>query len=210
VSRRIWIGLCQVLVLVWLVPAVATAQTGTQPQPVDASSMPPPSRTWVVFGGAPTTLRGDCTFCEVEGREFRYNHTWSLAANVGIRLSSRMDAGAEVAWVPATTVAGDPFRTTFLLGIAQFRPWESQGFFLKGGAGMAFVRNWLFADRTLTQKALAVAIGGGWVFRRSERVGVQIYATQHAAALGDFELPEGTLENVMGNFWSIGAAVVFR
>ena len=122
-----------------------------------------------------------------------------------------MDVGVEVAWVPATTEAGDAFRTTFLVGVAQFRPWNSQGFFIKGGMGMAFVRNWLFAaDSPITQKALAVAIGGGWAFRRDKRLGFQIYGTQHTAALGDFELRDGTLENVMGNFWSLGAAVVIR
>lgn len=30
-----------------------------------------------------------------------------------------------------------------LNGIAQFHPWISKGFFVKGGAAMAFVRNWL-------------------------------------------------------------------
>ena len=81
------------------------------------------SRTWVVIGAAPTTLRGDCTFCEVEGREALYNHAWSLVADAGIRVNSRMDAGIEVAWVPAETGPGDTFRTTFLIGVAQFRPW---------------------------------------------------------------------------------------
>jgi hypothetical protein len=41
--------------------------------------------------------------------------------------------------------------------------------------GMAFVRNWLFAaDTPITQKALAVAIGGGWAFRPDKRFGFQI------------------------------------
>ena len=197
-SRRARVALCCTVALVWLAPAAAA--TGAQP-----------SRAWVVIGGAPTTLRGDCTFCEVEGREARYIHAWSLVADVGVRVNSRMDTGIEVAWVPATTEAGDTFRTAFLVGVAQFRPWDSQGFFIKGGMGMAFVRNWLFdADTPITQKALAVAIGGGWAFRRNERVGVQIYGAQHAAALGDSDLRDGTLENVMGNFWSLGAAVVIR
>ena len=92
----------------------------------------------------------------------------------------------------------------------QLRPWESSGFFVKGGMGMAFVRNWLFAGAPITQKALALAIGTGWEFRRSERIGFQVYGAQHAAALGDFELRDETLENVMGNYWSVGAALVIR
>ena len=208
-SRRGRGALCCTVTLVWLSSGVA-AQNARPAQPAETTSESDLSRAWVVIGGAKNTLGGDCTFCAEEGFERRYNHGWSLLADVGGRVNNRMDAGIEVVWIPETTLEGDTFRTTFLVGVAQFRPWGSQGFFIKGGMGMAFVRNWLFADRRITQKALAVAIGGGWAFRRNERVGVQIYAAQHVAALGDFELPEGTLENVMGNFWSLGAAVVFR
>ena len=206
-SRRIHLTMLRAMVLVCLTPAAAAAQD----QAADTAQVSEPHRGWFVFGGAPTTVRGDCTFCEVEGREANYLHTWSLVADVGVRVSSRLDTGIEVAWVPATTVDGDTFRSTFVIGVAQFRPWDSQGFFLKAGMGMAFVRNWLFAaDTPITQKAPALAIGGGWAFRRDKRLGFQIYGAQHVAALGDFELREGTLENVMGNFWSLGAAVVIR
>ena len=210
-SRRTRVALCQTLVLIWLAPALAAAQNAPQVQPADATSaVPGPSRVWVVIGGAEATIRGDCTFCEVEGREASYIDTWSLVADVGVRVNSRMDTGVEAVWVPGTTRDGDTFRTTFLVGVAQFRPWGSQGFFIKGGMGMAFVRSWLFAGAPITQKALAVAIGGGWAFRRDKRLGFQIYGAQHVAALGDFELRDGTLENGMGNFWSLGAAVVLR
>ena len=203
-SRRHGAALCCTVALVWLAPVVAAAQNAP---PADAHS----SRAWVVIGGGPATLRGDCTFCEDEGREARYDHGWNLLADVGVRVNSRMDTGIEVAWVPATTEAGDTVRTTFLIGVAQFRPWGSKGFFIKGGMGMAFVRNWIFAaDTPITQKALALAIGGGWAFRRDKRLGFQIHAAQHVAALGDFEARDGPLENVMGNFWSLGAAVVIR
>jgi hypothetical protein len=192
---------------IYLLPALAAAQTAAPVQPDAALEG---SKAWVVIGGAATTIRGDCTFCELEGFEAEYNHTWSLLADLGVRLSPRMDAGAEVAWVPATTRDGDSFRTTFVLGVAQFRPWESRGFFVKGGMGMAFVRNWLFAGAPLTQKALSVVIGTGWEFRRSERIGFQVFGTQHAAALGDFDLRDETIENVLGNFWSFGGGVVIR
>ena len=188
-------------------PALAAAQTDVSVRPDAAQSG---SRAWAVIGGAATTLRGDCTFCELEQFETRYNHTWSLLADIGVRVNPRMGVGVEVAWVPATTRVGDTFRTTFLLGVAKFRPWESSGFFVKGGMGMAFVRNWLFAGAPITQKALALAIGTGWEFRRSERIGFQVYGAQHAAALGDFELRDETLENVMGNYWSVGGALVIR
>ncbi len=206
-SRRRRAALCSTIALVWLAPVVAVAQNAPQVPPADAH----PSRAWVVLGGAQSNLRGDCTFCEVEGIEARYSHSWSLVGDIGVRINSRTDAGLDVAWVPGTTRGGAPFRATFLLGVVQFRPWESQGFFVKGGMGMAFVRNFLVEDESpIIQKALAVVIGGGWAFRPDKRLGFQVHATQHVAALGDFETREGTQENVMGNFWSLGAAVVFR
>ena len=53
-------------------------------------------------------------------------------------------SAAELFWMPVDS-AGGRIRTTHLDAVAQFRPWASQGFFLKGGAGMAFVRNWVDA-----------------------------------------------------------------
>ena len=50
----------------------------------------------------------------------------------------------------------------------------------------------------------------GWTFRRNERVGVQIFGAQHVASLGDLETSLGTVENVIANFWSVGATLVIR
>ena len=56
----------------------------------------------------------------------------------------------------------------------------------------------------------SVIIGGGWAFRPASRFGVQVFASQHAAAVGDFQTGGEPIENVMGNVWSFGAALVFR
>jgi hypothetical protein len=37
-----------------------------------------------------------------------------------------------------------------------------------------------------------------------------VFATLNAAALGDLETSDRTIENVMGNFWSVGGAIVIR
>lgn len=134
-----------------------------------------------------------------------------MLANVGYRVNDRMDVGAEIFWMPVDTREGR-IRTTHLDALAQFRPWASQGFFLKGGAGMAFVRNWVDAigPEAINQKALSVVIGAGWAFRRAERVGLQLFGSQHVAALGDLKTPDDDVEDVVGNFWSLGAAVVIR
>jgi len=200
-------GLC--LLLFVLAPALARGQAAPQaPAPADSSSQAVTSRTWIVLGASATTLRGTCQFCEIDTG---YRHTWGLLADIGFRLNPRADVGAEVLWVPATSEAGDEIRTTYLVAVGQFRPWTSAGFFLKGGAGMAFVRNFVFdLESPALQKALAVHFGGGWHFRADKRVGYEVFGTQHVAALGDFALREGTVQDVMGNYWSIGGALVFR
>jgi hypothetical protein len=122
-----------------------------------------------------------------------------------------MDVGAEFFWVPMNTESGT-IRSTHFDAVAQFRPWHTKGFFLKGGAGMAFVRNWVdvLGPDAINSKALSVVIGGGWVFRPEKRVGVELFVSQHAAAIGDLQTAETDVPDVMGNFWSIGVALVFR
>jgi hypothetical protein len=191
-----------------LVPATGFAQSpaldpaGTRPED------PPASRLWLVAGGAFLAQRGDCQTCE---DEFEYRQAGALLADIGYSVTRRMDVGGELFWTSAETMSGH-IRTTQLDAVAQFRPWSSRGFFVKGGAGMAFVRNWVDASGPdpIDSKALSVMIGGGWAFRPGERVGMQIFAMQHASALGDLQTATGQIADVVGNFWSIGAAIVFR
>jgi hypothetical protein len=166
------------------------------------------SRLWLVAGGASVTLRGDCQTCE---EEFPYRHGGGVLVNVGYRVNARVDIGAELFWVPIETASGY-MKGTHVDAVAQFRPWSAHGFFVKGGAGMAFVRNWVDVSGpdAFNQKSLSVVVGAGWVFRPAKRVGLQLFATQHAIALGDLQTSAGTINDVMGNMWSAGAALVFR
>ena len=187
------------LALAWFIPVSALAQ-GLQPAP--------PSRLWIVAGGASGTLRGFCQDCE---QDVPFRHGGALVGNAGYRVSSRMDVGADLFWMQWRNESGR-IRATAIDAVAQFRPWSSKGFFLKGGAGMAFVRNWVDAvgPEAINSKALSVVIGGGWAFRRDEKVGLQLFATQHVAALGDLQSAGTTYADVTGNLWSLGASVVIR
>jgi len=189
-----------------LMPAAGLAQEA--PATRDTQPAAPASRLWLVAGGASTTMRGACQTCE---EDTPYRHSGSVLGTLGYRVDQRMDVGAEVFWVPAETASGR-IRTTHVDAVAQFRPWASQGFFLKGGAGMAFVRNWVDAvgPDALNSKALSVVIGGGWHFRPASRLGLELFASQHAAAIGDIKTADADVPDVMGNFWSIGAAIVIR
>jgi hypothetical protein len=180
--------------------------------PAEATAQPPspplPSRLWLTIGAASATLRGDCQTCETD---YPYRHDGSVLGNAGYRVNQRMDVGAEVFWVPMGTAQGT-IRTTHFDAVAQFRPWASQGFFMKGGAGMAYVRNWIdtISSDSINSKALSVVIGAGWEFRPRRRVGFQVFGSQHVAAIGDLATADGDVPDVVGNFWSIGASIVIR
>ena len=199
-SRGPCIVLCATVFLV-LAPGVAVAQ----PKPESANTLP---KLWLVGGGALVTMRGDCQVCE---EDYPYRHAPSVLVNIGYRVNERMDVGGEVFWVSADTVSGR-IRTTHFDAVAQFRPWSSQGFFVKGGAGMGFVRNWVdvIGPGAENSKALSLVIGGGWVFRPADRVGLQVFVSQHAGALGDLATAESDVQDVIGNFWSLGVGIVFR
>ena len=154
-SMHTWVrGLC----LLALAPAMAFAQAA--PQAPSSQPAGGASRVWFVAGGAFATMRGDCQTCE---EDFPYRHAGAVLVDVGYRANPRMDVGAEVYWMPIDTSQGT-IRTTHIDAVAQFRPWASQGFFLKGGAGMAFVRNWVdvLGSDSFNEKALSVIIGAGW------------------------------------------------
>jgi hypothetical protein len=191
-----WLWMC---VFVWLIPAPAMAQ---EAQP------PSPSRLWIVVGGASGTLRGHCQDC---AQDFPFRHGPALTGDAGYRVNPRMDVGVDVFWMQWRNDSGR-IRATAIDAVAQFRPWTSKGFFLKGGAGMAFVRNWVhtIGPHPDDSKALAVVFGGGWEFNPKGRLGLQLFATQHVGALGDLQTTNGAVADVTGNFWSLGAAIVIR
>ena len=199
---------CSVIATLWL---ASTALAQTPP----ASGAPGVTQTpqtlpklWFVAGVASTTVKGDCQTCEEEAP---YRHTSGVLANVGYRTNERMDVGAEILWVPASSSSGR-IRSLHFDAVAQFRPWATHGFFVKGGAGMAFVRNWIDATggTAINSKALSVVIGTGWAFRRTSRIGWQLFGSQHVAALGDLVTADAEVPDVVGNFWSFGGALVIR
>jgi hypothetical protein len=202
-TRRL-AALARAMLLLVLISGTAAAQN-TLPAPSAE-----PGRLWIVAGGSATTVLGDCTDCPAD----TYLHTGGVFGIVGKSLTPRTNAGLEVFWVPATSAGGDSIRTTYVMGSLQFRPWSSSGFFVRTSAGMAFVRNWIVTTETGSEsfisKAFALEIGGGWEWRLAPRLGTQIFGAQHAAALGDLMTSTSKVENVMGNFWSVGAAIVIH
>lgn len=191
--------------VLWISSGLATAQ-----QPASAAPASTASRWWVMGGGTSTTLLGDCTDCEITN----YLHTGGVIGGAGVALNSRTDIGAEILWIPTTLTNGDELRATYLLASVRFRPSRTRGFFVKAGSGVAFLKNWLSTFDTgappLRSKAFALDVGAGWEWRLTNRFGVQAFGAQHVAALGDLETSDRTVENVIGNFWSVGGAIIVR
>jgi hypothetical protein len=196
------------LALILILTRAAGAQPAAQAPPGDATGVGGSSRAWFVAGTAFATVRGDCQTCE---GDYPYRHSASVLANIGFQVNPRMDVGAEVFWMPVDTADGR-VNTTHIDAVTQFRPWASQGFFVKGGAGMAFLRNWVDAvgPDAINSKNLSVVIGAGWVLRPTARLGLQLFGAQHVSAIGDLQTSAGDIPDVVGNFWSLGAGVVIR
>ena len=195
----------QILLLLVVSAGIASAQGATPPSSSSSYGWQP----WIVVGGSSTTLLGDCTDCPAD----TYVHDGGVLGIVGTPLTPRTDIGAQVFWVPTSSAAGDPIKTTYVMGTFQFRPWGSSGFFVRFSSGMAFVRNWVVDTDTstsFTSKAFALEIGGGWEWRFARHFGTQVFGSQHVAALGDLETATTRVENVMGNFWSVGGVIVIR
>ena len=195
----------QILLLLVVSAGIASAQGATPPSSSSSDGWQP----WIVVGGSSTTLLGDCTDCPAD----TYIHDGGVLGIVGTPLTPRTDIGAQVFWVPTSSAAGDPINTTYVMGTFQFRPWGSSGFFVRFSSGMAFVRNWVVDTDTstsFTSKAFALEIGGGWEWRFARHFGTQVFGSQHVAALGDLETATTRVENVMGNFWSVGGGIVIR
>lgn len=191
------------LLLLCASASIASAQSAT-------SSSSGGWKPWIVAGGSSTTLLGDCTDCPAD----TYVHDGGVLAIVGTPLTPRTDVGVELFWVPSSSAAGDKINSTYVMGTFQFRPWGSKGFFFRASSGMAFVRNWIVtttsASESFTSKAFALEIGGGWEWRFGRRFGTQLFGSQHVATLGDLETGTTRVENVVGNFWSVGGGIVIR
>ena len=195
----------QILLLLVVSAGIASAQGATPPSSSSSDGWQP----WIVVGGSSTTLLGDCTDCPAD----TYIHDGGVLGIVGTPLTPRTDIGGQIFWVPSSSAAGEPINTTYVMGTFQFRPWGGSGFFVRLSSGMAFVRNWVVDTDTstsFTSKAFALEIGGGWEWRFSRRFGTQVFGSQHVAALGDLQGSTQRVENVMGNFWSVGGGIVIR
>jgi hypothetical protein len=189
-----------------MLPARVEAQSGPA-APSQASSL------WLTAGGGFSSQKGDCSSCT---GDVVYVKSGNLVIDIGARGNSQLDGALELIWAPSKMRTGDDLRVTFLMGVGQYRPLKNHGFFVKGGMGVAFVRNWVIdvtndVTPAFTTNAMALTYGAGWEVRSRGRFGLQVFGTHSVVALGDLTVTGGsTAEDVIGNVWTFGASIVIR
>ena len=203
---------CITLALSLAGAGIAGAQTQTEPTSSQGPNTGP--GLWITAGGGGVLARGHCSTCSREG-EFLYSS--GLLVDAGIQINRRVDAGIEVSLVRTRIENLDPIRTTFVLGVGQFRPWVDRGLSLRGGMGIGFVGNGIYnptqpsLEPPFTTNAMAVVLGIAWEFLRQESLTLQILGTPHVAALGELTTATGRpIQDVVGNYWLVGGALVIR
>ncbi len=188
-------------------PAVPQAVPGVQPIG---------SKWWLVAGGGFSMVRAGCEMC---GRAGVFTNSKGIFFDVGGRVTPRVDFGVEVLFVTAhleESVDSDPVRTTFIVGVAQFRPLMDRGLYFRAGMGVGFAGLLDSAIRpdlaeTYSTNALGVTYGLGWIFRHEHRWGTQANFSHHIAAIGELSSQSGEpVRNVVGNYWTSGVAIFFR
>jgi Outer membrane protein beta-barrel domain len=193
-----------------VVSALALTLAAAQAYAQDTQAPSPPARaSWLGAGLGYGAFRTDCSNCT---RDDLYSTGGSLFVSGGVAVNDRVDAGGEILWASTVFDAGK-YRATFLLGVAQFRPWPTRGFYLKGGLGLAFIRASITVDGQTTEskpKGLGVHYGAGWMFGRERRVSFAPFGGHYVASLGDLPTAGGVAENPVSNVWFAGVTVFIR
>jgi len=185
-----------------LTPCIARAQGA-------ATAQSQGSRWWVGGGGGYLAGRADCTNCESNPP---FGNGSAVLFNGGLRVTQRLLVGGEI-FSTGRTLEGMSLRDTYLLGIAQYRPFRSHGFFLKGGYGMGFIKDAYMlegVEETARTSGIGLMYGVGWVFREDRRLSFAPLAAQYVTTVGDVRGAAGTAQNVVVNSWFVGAVLMVR
>lgn len=210
------------LAVLAFMPAAVEAQTAPEPEAKNPATQAPERQTnpskqskwWIVGGGGFAMVRAGCATCSRTGV---FTNSKGFFLDMGGRVNPRVDAGVEMTFVRGRVAGDDPILTTFIMGLAQFRPSMQRGLYLRAGMGVGFAGHGISSPfgpalaPPYSTNAMGVSYGIGWIFRRERRVTVQAAFSQHVAALGQVTLAGGeTLKNVVGNYWTSGLAIVIR
>jgi hypothetical protein len=188
--------------LMLVVPAAA--QQPAQPQRGDFA---------LAFGLGYAAAKGDCSNCSPEGEYGSgavYNDVAAFAVAPVWRVNSKVVAGAELQFETSRGQA----RAVYLLGIVRFHPWESKGFFLRGGYGLLQLKAPLNLPdgsvSTAKYRGMALTYGAGWMFRQNRRLSWGPYGAHYVGTLGSAVIGSFQAQNIIGNTWFAGVGFVFN
>jgi hypothetical protein len=189
--------------------AAALVCGAAQARAQDGQAARPSTKWWFGAGAGYISFRSDCENCE---HGDTYTAGRGFLVDAGLTLNEQFDTGGEV----FTAFSGDDlnhYRVTYALAVAQFRPWKGQGFVLRGGFGLVFLRGLFTVDgqsAEVSSRGLGVNYGAGWIFGRERRVSFAPFGAHYVATLGDVALPSGSAQNAVSNAWMAGVVVLFR
>jgi hypothetical protein len=168
-----------------------------------------PAGWWLGAGGGYLAGHASCSNCESD-RPF--DDGYSVVFQGGARVTPRLLVGGEV-FTTERSGANATVRDTYLIAIAQYRPFTNYGFFIKGGYGVALVKERIpLPDGDLEARTWGMGLmyGAGWLFRRQQRVSFAPVAGTYVTTVGNVQTPVGTAENVVINSWFAGAVLMIR
>jgi hypothetical protein len=159
---------------------------------------------WLVTGGGIGHTFSDCDQCDVENEE-----TGSyLSLALGGIVSRKVLIGVELnAWYRASETSD-----RLLLGgftVAQWYPWMRHGLHLRSGVGWSYSRS-DYQTGEVGKLGLGLRLGAGWDVRVSRMVSISPFLGIHIAALGDKDIPGGTLQNLLSASRQVGVGVTIH
>jgi hypothetical protein len=205
--RRELLGVTLAWTLAVVAPTPALAQQTSTPNTLS-------KRLWLVAGTGFSAARAGCAECDREGV---VTHSRPIMVDAGVHVTTRVDAGLELYWARLKVNGEQPIETTFAMGVVQMKPWVDRGLFVRAGMGIGVAGNGLYSHlgpviaAPYTTNSLALNFGVGWKFALGRRLALQVHAMQHVAAVGELTTAAGVrIRNVVGNYWTVGWAIVIR
>jgi hypothetical protein len=190
-----------------LLVALAAPARGQVPAPIRS-----PKRgggLWIDAGIAYGRLRLTCASCTTAGTA---NGT-AVTISAGFTPAQNVLLGLQAQqWSSTGSVLRQRVRS--VLAVVQWYPWPARGFFFRAGNGV--VQGPLAAQPTATQPVstqgtgVGFAIGLGYDFKVSRRLGLNVQAASHISALGDLTIDGRPAADVIAYVTRLGVAVVLR
>ena len=195
-----------------LTAALGLATTAWQPAAAQSSPLVP-GRIFLSAGTGYGGAALSCASCS-SSRE----SSFAFTGRAGAALRQNLELALEVtAWSKdfGNSTSNSTARTVFADAVAQWYPLQSSGFFVKGGGGLAFIREDIASTgipRTRIEANTSDLVAGlGWDVPVARRIALTPYADLHHAPRTSAKVNGTTSTQQLGaNLLHIGVAATWR